>query len=345
MIPLFQKNIPDLLQVENSIKRFFPISFQFIFAYKDDCHQQLSMEQVIAILGENDDGSIKVEVMEETAENLDLYKEEFVNDFRIEMDTEDSANGSQTISLPSIAPDEILKRPTTIIEDGKSSEFDLEVVTLSDSNEMSLQQPSSGIATMLSALDWLASITESINSSMHYGFSTTPQPLVFHVPQVFFNFLLDRICGDSSSHKKRLPNLTESFVRTEYPPLGRYTRYTWHLTNIFHLKKVFDTPTVSLEISRKFTKQANSFQFVESKEFATEVDFPLKSTSRKVMVKPTAAEYKTFLKVGQMSTDPRDVTPFTIEWVPDLYPKTHVGELKIKFQFGLQLNGQVNSKM
>ena len=72
------------------------------------------MEQVIAILGENDDGSIKVEVMEETADNLDLYKEEFVNDFRIEMETEDSANGSQTIPLPAIAPDEILKPPHSV---------------------------------------------------------------------------------------------------------------------------------------------------------------------------------------------------------------------------------------
>ena len=295
------------------------------------------MEQVIAILGENDDGSIKVEVMEETADNLDLYKEEFVNDFRIEMDTEDSANGSQTISLPAIAPDEILKRPTTLIEDGKN-EFDLEVVTLN--NEISLQQPPSSIAA-LSALDWLASITESINSCMHYGLST-PQPLVFYAPQIFFNFLMERICGDSSSHKKRLPNLTESFTRTTTPPLGRFTRYTWHLTNVLHLKKVFDTPVVPLEISRKFTKQANSFQLVETKEPTIDMDYSSRSITRKVIAKSNVTEYKTFLKVGQMSSDPRDVTPFTIEWVPDLYARTHVGELTIKFQFGHQVN---NAKM
>ena len=221
-----------------------------------------------------------------------------------------------------------------MIEDGKNNEYDLEVVTLS--NEMSLQQPTSNIAA-LSALDWLASITESINSSMHYGFSS-PQPLVFKASQIFFNFLMERICGESSSHKKRLPNLTESFTRTITPPLGRYTRYTWHLTNVLHLKKVFDTPVVPLEISRKFTKQANGYQLVETKERTTDIDFASRSVTRKVMVKPTATEYKTFLKVGQMSSDPRDVTPFTIEWVPDLYPRTHVGELTIKFQFGHQVN-------
>ena len=56
-------------------------------------------------------------------------------------------------------------------------------------------------------------------------------------------------------------------------------------------------------------------------------------------------EYKTFLKVGQMSSDPRDVTPFTIEWIPDLFPKSRVGELAIKFEFGHQLNGQLDPNM
>ena len=30
------------------------------------------------------------------------------------------------------------------------------------------------------------------------------------------------------------------------------------------------------------------------------------------------AEFKTFLKVGQMTPDISAVTPFTIEWIPDL---------------------------
>jgi len=131
------------------------------------------------------------------------------------------------------------------------------------------------------------------------------------------------------------------------PPISRYTRYTWHLTNIFHLKKVFDTPSVGLEISRRFAKHPTngSYSLIKSQDSLfnessiSDYKPPDIKHNRKI-IKPV--EYKTFLKVGQMSTDLRDVTPFTIEWVPDLYPRTHLGELKIKFEFGHQLNGQLD---
>ena len=252
----------------------------------------LSMQQVIAILGEDSDGSIKVEVMGE-AQDLDLYKEElYSSDFRIEMDTEPESGGcpAQTITLPAIAPDEILKRP---------NEF--EILTSENNGDFRVQpQVFAGAPASLSVLDWLASVTETINLSMHYGFPTSPQPLVFLVPLHFFNFLMDRISG-GSSHKKRLPNSTESFARTSTPPLGRFTRYTWHLTNIFLLKKVFDTPTVTLEISRRFVKSANNtFQVIEpgpSIVDSTDISEYNKGHKKVMMAKPTNTEYKTFLKV------------------------------------------------
>jgi hypothetical protein len=42
----------------------------------------------------------------------------------------------------------------------------------------------------------------------------------------------------------------------------------------------------------------------------------LQSTSDKLRVK--IDEFKTFLKVGQTTPDISDVTPFVIEWTPDL---------------------------
>ena len=295
-----------------------------------------SMQQVIAILdseADTDGSSAAIKVIE-TADNLDLYKEElYANDFRIEMDEEEAESCSQTITLPAIAPDEILKRPL-LGEVVKEKIFEMEAIidNCSTPTDMSLQiNANQGPA--FTATDWLASITENINATMHYGFPTIPEPLIFHAPQAFFNFLMDRISG-GSSQKKRLPNTTESFVRT-VPPISRCTRYTWHLTNIFHLKKVFDTPTVSLEISRRFAKTNGSFSLIKSGEDYKSLAADMETAScksRQKVLKPV--EYKTFLKVGQMSTDPRDVTPFTIEWVPDLYPKTRVGELTIKFQFG-----------
>ena len=58
----------------------------------------------------------------------------------------------------------------------------------------------------------------------------------------------------------------------------------------------------------------------------------------------TKTEWKTFLKVGQMSPNPRDpITPFVIEWVPELLPHMGIGEMTIKFEFGHQKNGQLDT--
>ena len=43
-----------------------------------------------------------------------------------------------------------------------------------------------------------------------------------------------------------------------------------------------------------------------------------------------------------MSSSPTDITPFVLEWIPDLLPKSKLGELRIKFEYGHQRNGQVD---
>lgn len=41
-------------------------------------------------------------------------------------------------------------------------------------------------AANITFIQWLASVTERINQTMHFQFSGKPDPLVFHVPQVDF---------------------------------------------------------------------------------------------------------------------------------------------------------------
>uniref|UniRef100_A0A8C3KZC9 Chromosome 2 open reading frame 42 n=1 Tax=Chrysolophus pictus TaxID=9089 RepID=A0A8C3KZC9_CHRPC len=94
----------------------------------------------------------------------------------------------------------------------------------------------------LSFQDWLASVTERIHQTMHYQFEGKPEPLVFHIPQAFFDALQQRI--SSGSTKKRLPNSTTAFVRKDALPLGTFSKYTWHITNILQVKQIFDTPEV-----------------------------------------------------------------------------------------------------
>lgn len=177
-------------------------------------------------------------------------------------------------------------------------------------------------------IKWLASITERINQTMHFQFNGKPDPLVFHVPQVFFDCLRERIsCGGK---KKRLPNSTTAFVRKDGVPLGTFIKYTWQITNILHVKSIFETPDIPLEITRSFVQNADGTYEVYKRE-ETEID-RYKKTSNNALIKPL--ELKTYLKVGNTSPNQVEPTPFLIEWIPDILPLSKIGELRIIFEYG-----------
>ncbi|XP_029053512.1 LOW QUALITY PROTEIN: uncharacterized protein C2orf42 homolog [Osmia bicornis bicornis] len=150
-------------------------------------------------------------------------------------------------------------------------------------------------------IKWLASITERINQTMHFQFDGKPDPLVFHVPQIFFDCLRERIsCGGK---KKRLPNSTTAFVRKDGVPL---------------------------EITRSFVQNADgTYELYKRQE--TEMD-QYKKTNNNALIKPL--ELKTYLKVGNTSPNQVEPTPFLIEWIPDILPISKIGELRIRFEFG-----------
>lgn len=44
---------------------------------------------------------------------------------------------------------------------------------------------------------------------------------------------------------------------------------------------------------------------------------------------------------GAGSADQKEASPFVIEWIPDVLPHCHMGELRISFEFGHQQSGQL----
>ena len=148
-----------------------------------------------------------------------------------------------------------------------------------------------------SAADWLSSVTEAINSSLYFGIKN--QELVFQAPQCFFEVLKEKISRPISS-KKRLPNSTQSYSRTK-PPYGSFTKHVWLLNSLGEVKRVFDTPRVSLQLQQHYSR-------------SSEGNF-----------EPCASgEFWAFLKVGPQ--------PLVIEWTPRLFPATEVGELVLRFE-------------
>ncbi|GIY31863.1 uncharacterized protein C2orf42 homolog [Caerostris darwini] len=195
---------------------------------------------------------------------------------------------------------------------------------------LTLEAPSTTVS--ISFEQWLASVTERINQTMHYQFSGSPEPLVFQVPQVFFDVLHKRL--SVGAKKKRLPNSVVGFCIKDSLPMGVFSKYTWEFTNILHVKRIFDTPEVPLEITRSFIENRDGtyVPYQPLKDEEEDLAQNYRKTLNNHLIKPL--ELKTFLKVGNIAPDQKEPTPFVVEWIPDMLPKTQVGELRIKFQFG-----------
>ncbi|XP_020840985.1 uncharacterized protein C2orf42 homolog isoform X2 [Phascolarctos cinereus] len=149
----------------------------------------------------------------------------------------------------------------------------------------------------LSFQDWLASVTERIHQTMHYQFDGKPEPLVFHIPQSFFDALQQRISVGSA--KKRLPNSTTAFVRKDALPLGTFSKYTWHITNILQVKQILDTPEMPLEITRSFIQNRDgTYELFKCPKVEVEnIAETYGRLEKQPVLRPL--ELKTFLKVDE----------------------------------------------
>lgn len=201
-------------------------------------------------------------------------------------------------------------------------------------------QPVDEMHVSLSFQKWLSSVTERIHQTMHFQFDGKPEPLVFHIPQAFFNALQQRL--SLGSKKRRLPNYTTTFVRNDALPLGSFSKYTWHITNLMHVKRIFDTPELPLELTRSFVKNSDgSYSLYRCRE--TPLDPGSDTSHHSRTNKPLAIrplELRTFLRVGTCSAEQTEPVPFVIEWIPDILPHSQVGELRIRFEYGHQLGSK-----
>jgi len=172
-------------------------------------------------------------------------------------------------------------------------------------------------------VDWISGLTEMINSS--YSFLRSSHSLTVQAPQAFFDVLKDRMMssgggGGAEGAEQRpppprrrprlqqLPTMTtEVYTRTASPPFGSFTKHIWHLVDLLQVRKVFDTPSVQLQLSQHFVSVVANNDGVSYERCA-------------------GGEHLTYLKVGP--------APFVIEWTPDIFPVCGIGELTVKYQCG-----------
>ncbi|XP_005285281.2 uncharacterized protein C2orf42-like [Chrysemys picta bellii] len=133
--------------------------------------------------------------------------------------------------------------------------------------------------------------------------------------------------------------LFTAFVRKDALPLGTFSKYTWHITNILQVKQRFDTPEMPLEITRSIIQNRDgTYELFKCPKVEVEsIAETYGHLEKQPILRPL--ELKTFLKVGNTSPDQKEPTPFTIEWSPDILPQSKIGELRIKFEYGHHRNG------
>ena len=55
--------------------------------------------------------------------------------------------------------------------------------------------------------------------------------------------------GDDGRRRLLLPNSTQAYVRSSAPPYGTFTRHVWRFVNLHHVKRVFDTEALQLQLA------------------------------------------------------------------------------------------------
>ncbi|KAJ8287290.1 hypothetical protein GJAV_G00049850 [Gymnothorax javanicus] len=191
---------------------------------------------------------------------------------------------------------------------------------------------------------WLASVTERIHQTMHFQFSGKPDPLVFHIPHSFFNALQQRL--SLGSKKRRLPNSTTGTVthcptplQAPQPTAQLHYRHCNPLPNsttgtATHCPTPLQLP---LELTQSFVRTHDgSFTPFRCQEESSVEGHG--TAERPLSIRPP--ELRTFLKVGPASPEQKEATPFVIEWIPDILPRSRVGELRIRFEYGHQHGGE-----
>ena len=91
--------------------------------------------------------------------------------------------------------------------------------------------------------------------------------------------------------------------------------------------RIFEIFQKLLDLQRSFIQKADGTYELYAPEKTVK-------SANEVPVRPHL--YKTYLKIGKMRIDgdQEQTTPFSIEWTPNLYPKSQIGELVVKFEFG-----------
>uniref|UniRef100_A0A673L178 Chromosome 2 open reading frame 42 n=1 Tax=Sinocyclocheilus rhinocerous TaxID=307959 RepID=A0A673L178_9TELE len=138
-----------------------------------------------------------------------------------------------------------------------------------------------------------------LNYNMNGKSTRKPEPLVFHISQAFFNALQQRL--SLGSKKRRLPNYTTTFVRNDALPLGSFSKYTWHITNLMHVKRIFDTPELPFELTQSFVKNSDGsyspYRFRETPPDPASDTCHHSRTNKPLAIRPL--ELRTFLRVGK----------------------------------------------
>ncbi|XP_067618834.1 uncharacterized protein [Eurosta solidaginis] len=169
---------------------------------------------------------------------------------------------------------------------------------------------------------WLDYVIEVINESVTIVEQRNVEH-TFHVHEEIFAHFSKSF---SSGIKLRIPNTT-TVVKT-----GKYTglyKYVWYFTTASTVRRIFTTENISIQTERIFEYNSDGV-FVP---YLHKPPLPAANSKLK-RVYPKLSLYKAHIWFESGVNEHK--SSFKLEWLPNAFPKSHHGILKLEFSIGVQ---------
>ncbi|CAD7089971.1 unnamed protein product [Hermetia illucens] len=180
---------------------------------------------------------------------------------------------------------------------------------------------------------WLNFVIERINSAIDINTETSNIAQSYDMKHDFFTCLSSKF---SVGDKRRIPNNTTMIKKGRYKGL---VKSTWIFTTSSAVKRIFSTNESSVDLEHVYIEKSPGcyVPYDASSVLESHAD-----TQNKKLKRILPSMFKAFIQFG--SKNKTSTGGFAIEWIPNVFPKSRFGVMRIQFTLGFKKNNKIIEK-